>query len=343
MITTKLIQEIELDKYLNGERDLASKAKALLAQQKEVWDLCANGYRSLDSIQVRKFEFDGFYVKVQFNPGRITSSAAKVDEKSIKERKCFLCYNHLPEAQKGILYRENYLLLCNPFPIFNEHFTVPHVEHIPQSIEESFDKMLEIAKDLGRYYTVFYNGPKCGASAPDHLHFQAGNKSFMPIDAEYQALTDSFGEVLLENEEIKIVAVEKYLSKFFALESNNEGALVNAFDNFINSFAKVSSPSEEPMMNVLVSYQDEKWRVMVFPRAKHRPSCFFAEGDENILISPASVDMGGVLITPLEKDFDKITKDDVINIFKEVTLSTEFFEFLKSSFVKSAAGTESKE
>lgn len=328
MIEDIIIPETELKPYLSGD-DLASRTKALLAQQKQAWELLRKGYESLGSVEVRDFEFDGFNIKVQFNPGRITSSAAKVDEKSIKERKCFLCFNNLPPEQRGILDGNNYLVLCNPFPIFNEHYTLPNVEHLPQEIQDSFSKMLSFSKDLAKYYTVFYNGPKCGASAPDHLHFQAGEKYFMPIDKEYDEIKERFGTKIVDNSDVKIYAVDKYLRKFFSFESSDKEAVIAAFNKFYNLFSKISPAGEEPMMNLLSSYDDNKWRVQVFPRAKHRPSYYFATGEENILLSPASVDMGGVLITPLEKDFMKITKENIIDIFRQVTLSTEYFEYIK--------------
>jgi len=338
MIEDKLISDTDLNPFLSGE-DLADKTKALLLQQKAVWPLCSKGYNSLDSVEVRNFEFDGFNIKVQFNPGRIVSSAAKVDDKSIKERKCFLCFNHLPEEQKGVLYKNNYLILCNPFPIFNEHFTLPNVEHLPQLIDDSFSVFLDFSRDLGKYYTVFYNGPKCGASAPDHLHFQAGNKFFMPIDSEYDSVVSTLGLTLIEGKNLRVSAMDGYLRKFISMESENKHKIIKAFDVLYSILEKISSKGEEPMMNILSFYENNKWRVVIFPRSRHRPSYYFAEGDENILLSPAGVDMGGTLITPLEKDFNKLNKDQIVDIFRQVTLSTEFFEYLKKSLKEGITST----
>ncbi|MGE5351974.1 MAG: DUF4922 domain-containing protein [Acidobacteriota bacterium] len=334
MRETTIIKDSELKPYILSD-DLAGKAKALLVQQKESWELLTKGYSSLDSVEVKTFEFDHFKIKVQFNPGRIVSSAAKVDEKSIKERKCFLCPDNLPEAQKGILYKDDYIVLCNPFPIFNEHFTLPKTNHVPQEIKSSFPELLDFTKDLSRYYTVFYNGPKCGASAPDHLHFQAGDKAFMPIDSEYTEIKENLGRKIVDCNDLQVYAVDKYLGKFLSFESSNPEALIEAFNHFYDTFKEVSNNgTEEPMMNILSFYESGKWHVLVFPRAKHRPSYFFMEGDENILLSPASVDMGGVLITPLEKDFKKITKENIVDIFRQVTLSDETFEYISGKLAK---------
>ncbi|MGC9093430.1 MAG: DUF4922 domain-containing protein [Bacteroidota bacterium] len=319
-----------------NESDLAVKARALLAQQKHHWKLLRQGYESLATVETRTFEFDGFVINVQFNPGRIISSSANVDEKSIKERKCFLCVENLPHEQRAVMYKDEYLILGNPYPIFSEHFTIAHRDHQPQAISGSFTKLLDLSKDLQRYYLVFYNGPRCGASAPDHMHFQAGDKTFLPIEREYDTIKQSLGEKLFENEKIVVCSVTGYLRNFVALESTDKQTLKSAFGVFLSSFAKMANTADEPMVNIISAYEigngaesgRGKWRVVIFPRAAHRPSHYYAEGERNILISPAAVDLGGVFITPLRKDFDKITKNDIVNILREVTLPSEAFKRL---------------
>ena len=275
-------------------------------------------------MQTRPFEFDGFAVKVQFNPGRITSSSAKVDEKSIRERKCFLCMSHLPAEQRGVSFGDEFVILCNPFPIFPEHFTIPHVDHVLQRIDGSFGILLELARAMGERYTLFYNGPRCGASAPDHMHFQAGLKGFMPLDTEYPEIVRRFGRVVRESAGFRSVAVDGYLRRFVALESTSRDLLDREFALLAARLKAVLSEGEEPMMNVLVSYESG-WRVVVFPRRRHRPSFFFAEGEEKMLISPAAVDLGGVCITPVERDFHRVTREDIVKMFEEVTLGKEGF------------------
>ncbi len=313
---------------LNGENDYASIACALLKQQKETWNQLEAGYKSLETVQSKVFEFDHFSIKIQFNPGRIISSSARVDNDSIKNRKCFLCFNNLPDNQKGVLYGDNYLILCNPYPIFTEHFTLPHIDHLPQEITSSFQKLLSFSKDLSRYYTVFYNGPKCGASAPDHLHFQAGNKFFMPVDEEYNDIANKYGTILFENSDTAVTSIDDGLRRMISILSNNRNELEIVFEKLYLQLTKISPVSEEPLLNIISFYEDEQWRVIIFLRQKHRPSHFFAEGEKNILLSPASVDLGGVCITPLEKDFQKISKENILEIFKEVSLSKEQFVFV---------------
>lgn len=319
------IDETILEKYSPG-KSLADKSRGLLAYQKESWDLCRKNYEALDKVQTKDFDFGNFKIKVQFNSGRIISSSAKVDTKSIEERKCFLCQRNLPEDQKGIPYYKNYTILCNPFPIFPEHFTIAKNEHIPQAIKNSFASMLELTRDLGKNYLLFYNGPKCGASAPDHLHFQAGSINFMEIDNDLPALFEN-GYKVFENSASKISAFSAYLRYGFIFKSNNKTELVELFNKFYETLKKIIKTEEEPMINIL-AYYSGSWQIVVFPRRLHRPSQYFEEGEKRILFSPASVDFGGVLITPREEDFNKITKNDIENMLRQVSISAEQFEFL---------------
>jgi hypothetical protein len=329
MLDKILIRNEEVERLVNND-DYSSAAKVFLSSQKTVWAKLADGYKSLESIKVKRFEFDGFTIKVQFNPGRIVSSSARVDQKSIKERKCFLCLENLPPEQRGILYKKNYLILVNPFPIFNEHFTLPSINHELQRIKGSFDSLLSFSKDLSKFYTVFYNGPKCGASAPDHLHFQSGEKYFMPMDREFEKIKNKYGENLFKNDRINISAIDDGLRRFISMESLHKESLIKYFNNFYDFLEKKFHSEDEPMMNILSFYEEKNgWRILIFNREKHRSSHYFEEGEKNILISAASVDMGGVLITPLEKDFDKISSENIKEIFKEIILNKEKFEIVK--------------
>ncbi|MDR0540655.1 MAG: DUF4922 domain-containing protein [Dysgonamonadaceae bacterium] len=268
--------------------------KQLFEEQLNDWELAKNNYKALEQVKVKTLDVDGHEYKVQFNPARITSSAAKVDPKSIQERKCFLCAANRPAEQTSVPFKGRYEILVNPFPIFPRHLTVPDLEHTPQLIASRFDDMLDLAQQLDDY-VVFYNGPKCGASAPDHFHFQAGNKGFLPI----------------ENERNWKNAVR--------IESENKQEMLDRFQQTYDALP-LQADDIEPMLNILTWYESGKWITYLFPRKKHRPACYSVEGDANLLISPASVDMGGVFITPLEKDFEKITSADIAGILNEVNL-----------------------
>jgi ATP adenylyltransferase/5',5'''-P-1,P-4-tetraphosphate phosphorylase II len=235
-------------------KDLAVSASELLRSQKENWEQCYKGYKSLESVQTREFEFDGFNIYVQFNPGRITSTSAKVDPESIKERKCFLCLDNLPADQRGIMYKDEYILLCNPFPIFPEHFTIPSVDHKPQRILSSFNDFLTVSRDMSDDYLVFYNGPKCGASAPDHFHFQAGTKEFLPLVKDFKSYKKRFADVIHSDNSIELSHVNDGLRKLFIIEGDSPAGIEKEFNQFYNKLNKFSSGEEEPMMNIISVY-----------------------------------------------------------------------------------------
>lgn len=329
MIHNVIIRNSTVEELL-VKSDFAEAAKQLLADQKNTWKQLREGYESLAGIKTKTFQFDGFRMKVQFNPGRYISSSANVDEKTINNRKCFLCPANLPEEQKGILCEGEYLILGNPYPIFPEHFTIPNLNHVPQEIKDNFSLMLKLTKDLSKHYVVLYNGPKCGASAPDHFHFQAGTKSFMPIDDDFHQLKNEHGELLFESDELTIYAIDDSLRRIISFESGDIKKLTESFRSFYEIYSSAMQNREEPLMNITSSFEEEfGWRVVIFLREKHRSSHYFAEGDDKILLSPASVDLGGVCITPLEKDFERITKEKLAEILTEVALNSNSFNLIK--------------
>lgn len=296
----------------------------LLAEQLQVWESARNNYVALGQVKTKELNVKESEYKVQFNPARIVSSGAKVDAKSIQERKCFLCAENRPSVQEGLSFtpnnktERNYTILINPFPIFPKHFTIPDNEHVPQRILNRFEDMLDLAKYMDEY-VVFYNGPKCGASAPDHVHFQAGNKGFLPIEKTWDKHIKA---TLIQEDDAKLHVIN-YGFSAFVLEAGSVDKGTELFNRLYEVLPQPQDDEDEnpePMMNILAWYENEQWISIIIPRAKHRPDCYFAEGDKNILISPASVDLGGVFITPLEKDFNKITEHDVAAILSEVCL-----------------------
>ncbi|MCC8198665.1 MAG: DUF4922 domain-containing protein [Tannerellaceae bacterium] len=302
---------------------LSQQVKQLLKDQVTVWELARKNYAALEQVQVKSFSFGDSVIRVQYNPARIQSSAAKVDTKSIQERKCFLCPANLPEVQQGIPFGEEYQILINPFPIFPEHFTIPDYQHTDQRIKGRYGDMLDLAQVL-HDYVVFYNGPKCGASAPDHLHFQAGNKGFLPLEQEIRK-TDR--ERLLSNDGCTIYRLKDTLRNGFLVEATAKFAAVSFFDRLYEQM-EVPADEPEPRMNILTWYEKTTWYSVIFPREKHCPDCYFAEGEANCLISPASVDLGGVFITPLEKDFRNITAGRITQILSEITITDEKMDLL---------------
>lgn len=308
---------------------LSSLSSALYETQQKRWQMLADGVAALESVRSRIIDCGTMAVRVQFNPKRIVSTGAKVDAASIKERKCFLCVPHLPDEQQGVLYREKFLVLCNPMPIFRQHFTVSHIDHIPQSIEEHIITFLDLAKDFSASHTVFYNGPKCGASAPDHMHFQASPKDVIPVENE--AILGERRHFHKKVGEVSVLSLAHAGRAVIILECAKKQDMEFVFLRLTGAMRKVMNTNDEPMMNVLCSFTNGLWRMIIFPRAKHRPDAYFKEGDEKILISPAAVDIGGLIIAPIEKDFKRMDDVTVREIFNEVSVSSVMLEQIISS------------
>ncbi|MCJ7821447.1 MAG: DUF4922 domain-containing protein [Bacteroidales bacterium] len=300
--------------------DYSNRVNDLFISQLSEWDLARENYRQLESVKVRSIDFGTFDLTVQFNPGRITSSAAKVDSGSIEARPCFLCTVNRPPQQRGLIFDAGCTILVNPFPIFNRHLTIASVDHSDQRILASFPKMLSLAASL-EDYLIFYNGPQCGASAPDHLHFQAGNKGFLPLEKDYAAKRNS--TLISRSDGLKVWQWRDYLRGMATVEGSDPGQLTAFFEKFYARFSSLQPDRPEPMLNILASFSNGIWSVHIIPRKLHRPSQFFADDPARILLSPASVDMGGVVITPREEDFIKITAAEISDILGQVCFSDE--------------------
>ncbi len=294
---------------------LNAKIKSLFTEQLSNWKLAQTNFAGLQTVQTKSFNFGDFDVKVQFNPARIVSSGAKVDAKTIAERKCFLCAENRPAEQKGIDYGD-YEILVNPFPIFPEHFTIPRKEHVDQQILPYFTDMLELAKVMDDYL-LFYNGPKCGASAPDHMHFQAGTKDFLPLVNDYKRLKQTHTDLLVTTEKMQLLQMKNYMRTVYCIESMDVESAKDAFEKLYFHFQ--GEESVEPLMNIVCLFENNKWYVFVLPRKAFRPWQYTAEGDKQLLVSPATVEMCGIFITPIEAHFEQITKKDIESIFEQVS------------------------
>ena len=312
---------------MNCELKLQEQVNELFEQQLSVWEMARNNFEGLKTVQIREFDFDGFAVKVQFNPARMVSSGAKVDAKTIAQRKCFLCAANRPEVQRGIEWRD-YDILINPFPIFTRHLTIPRREHVDQQLVPYISDMFDLARELPDF-VVFYNGPKCGASAPDHMHFQAGNADFLPLVGDYFNLKQAGRTELVDAVgATNTYLLNNYLRVVYCIESADADALKEAFMKLYNSWVK--EEGVEPMMNVVCLYKEStvnsqqstegRWYLFVIPRGAFRPWQYTAEGDKQLLVSPATVEVSGLFITPVKEHFERITKDDVVDILTQCTI-----------------------
>ena len=296
--------------------ELREHVEDLLDNQIRDWELVRTNTYALASLKTRYLYIRDFPVILQFNPERIRSSAAKTDTASLQARPCFFC--HRPEEQYGIDYNDAFDILVNPYPISSGHLTIPLKWHEDQQILPYYEDMLWLAHDL-QDYAVFYNGPKCGASAPDHMHFQAMELGNLPIEMNYKKASKG---IVWEGRNTVLYVLYDFMASAFLLISSDLREADYAFKQLYAQL-EIKEGDSEPMMNVVTWKDEDNWISCIFPRKELRPSCFYAEGDANILISPATVEMAGLFITPLEKDFDKVTSEDLETILREVSISEE--------------------
>jgi len=298
----------------------------LLNQQKKVWKELSDNYKEFENVKYRDIDCGNYNVTLQYNHKRIVSTTAKTDNQSTQNRRCFLCVKNLPEEQKGILWHDMFLILCNPVPIFKHHYTVSHIDHVKQKLETFLNELLLLATDLSPDFTIIYNGPECGASAPDHMHFQAIPRRKLP--AENDAVDMKRRKRHYYKNHVALFTLKNYGRTVLIIESSDKSSLTEFLNTLFTQLRKkYSLPSEiEPKMNLLCSFQEDIWRIIIFPRTKHRPDSYFKTGEEQILVSPASIDMGGLIITPREKDFMTLDAKTIEKIFYEVSETPEFVE-----------------
>lgn len=321
MINTILNRDISND-------NLCRDIKLLFEEQKKEWPFLSQKFDNLAKVTERQIQFDNFAVTLQFNPDRIHSTSADIDKHLVQPKECFLCWDNRPKEQRGIQYGKYFEMLCNPYPILKDHFTIVKLKHTSQSLVLHLKEFLNITKDLGKEFTLFYNGPKCGASAPGHMHFQAITKGVLPIENDFELLRKDFITSSYTTDKLSVNLSQSYMRYFISIESSSNKEIMLFFKKLNIILRKITTPGEEPLMNVLGNYKDDSWRLIIFPRARHRPTHYFATGAQQIVVSPAAVDLGGLMITPRKEDFDKITKEDLSEIFRQTTVTKEMFEYL---------------
>jgi len=309
-----------------GTTPLADLSASLLAEQKKSWPGLAKGYEALEGSGLREISGEGWGVRIQFNPIRIASSGADIDPESIRRRPCFLCPGHRPTEQQAILYRNDYLILCNPMPIFPGHLTIAHRRHLPQTLRGNIIPFLRLASDFGPRMILLYNGPFAGASAPDHLHFQAAPAGLMPVEKEIPDPRKRAGS--WRRKDVKICRAAGLERGILIIEGEKEEAVASAAEEAIKALGRLTLSDGEPLLNLLCTHTGEGWRLLLFPRRSHRPDAYSREGEDGLLISPGAADMGGLLVTPRERDFRALTPELVAGIFREVAFDDVAVEAL---------------
>ena len=305
---------------LQGKADIMedSSISRFFNRQLEVWTDARHRFRDLKHVETRQFSDQ---LKLQWNPARIVSTGAKIDKKTLGERPCFLCDKNRPKEQMSKQIDEKFHLLVNPFPILPVHFTIPARKHQPQLIYKNYGEMhrfISLHSDL----MVFYNGPKCGASAPDHLHFQAGTNGILPLQTNWQRLSRNLTDVISLNDEEKIAVVRDFLVPAFVIISKSAESDEALFHRLYKAMPQRGDETE-PMMNIISWRKGEEFISVVIPREKHRPEAYFAEGDAQFVVSPGALDMSGLIITPREEDFRKLTEEKALSLLQECGVSEE--------------------
>jgi len=287
---------------------MIQRLEALFHQQVQAWPRLARGVEGLANAHTRAVRIDWFDVFIRHIPHRVGSTTAAVDRESIARRPCFLCVGNLDPEERGLPFGSDYTIYFNPFPIVDRHLTIVHRDHVIQHIAGEFGSMLDLAAALPGYF-VIYNGPECGASAPDHMHFQAGSRTLFPIEKDTAGFTG--------------IAVTDYARNVFLFRDSERSRLIEKMEHAIELLSAVTNKKPEPLINIAVSHSGKQWSAYLFPRGRHRPSVFHSG---ELTVSPASIDLCGIFVVPFEKDFERISGGDIASIFREVTLPDRAFE-----------------
>ena len=305
---------MEIKEFFNGQ----------LAQ----WTEARQRYEDLAKVQTRDLQSGETTLRVQWNPARMVSTGAKIDAKSLEKRPCFLCAANRPSNQFSELIEdsfsgEQYELLVNPFPILPMHFTIPSKSHQPQRIAGHYPMVHQLTAKFPNL-TVFYNGPRCGASAPDHLHLQAGTGDLLPLRQHWSSLQNQLKTVFALNDDNSVALLRDFVVPAFVIRSKNAENDRQLFEKLYHQLSiincQLSIISDEPMMNIVAWREADTMVSVVFPRRKHRPDCYFAEGDDQMLVSPGALDMAGLIITPRQQDFERMTATKAEEILRECAI-----------------------
>ena len=326
-------RELKIRKTIANEEWKNYNLQIFIDKQLQKWELARKNHEALKNVLKRTIKVGDIDVTVQFNPARMVSTGAKVDPKSIKKRPCFLCAKNRPEEQEVFVGNENsygfikneFDILLNPYPILPNHLTIAYRNHQPQRLSDFSLDLDVLFKCLPSSYAVFYNGAKCGASAPDHMHYQAALVKDIPIINFYENNQCDKEQII---EGVKLYAVNNYLFPFFCIERDSYD-----FDLFVRDFPQDINELE-PRFNLIAWEKEGNKKVIIIPREKHRPDCYYAEDEQQLMISPGALDMAGMIVTARKEDFEKITAEDIRQVMKECGIDMKTKEQIIKRLIK---------
>ena len=321
---------------LQGKQELMadSSLQRFFNRQLEKWEVARQRYHDLRSAKTRELVVGAYSIQVQWNPARMVSTGAQIDQKTIAERPCFLCEKNRPKEQIKKEIDGQYELLVNPFPILQQHFTIPSLKHQPQRILDSYGEIHKLLEEFPEMM-VFYNGPQCGASAPDHAHFQAGTSGLLPLQMSWQRLSRNLTKLVSLNDDEDISLIDDYPCAALLIRSRSQYGDEQLFRRLCEA---LPATEPEPMMNIVAWRCNDDFLSVVFPRTKHRPDCYYKEGNEQFVISPGALDMAGIIITPRQEDYERLTPEMALGILNEISLKGEALQQLLDT-LKSQGGS----
>ena len=301
------------------------------------WPLACENFRALKNVQVREMEAGGLTVRLQHNPARMISSAAKLDKADIAKRRCFLCRENRPPEQIMMKFEgrkgKKYHILVNPYPIFPDHLVIAADRHTDQTIWKRYVDMLDLARKY-QDFTFFYNGPKSGASAPDHHHFQAAPKGLMPLEADVEGLLDfarnDNGEArndkcmvhLTSLQDAHLYHYQKFTTGVFVLKAETSKSAAKLFYRLLDC-AEIPEGETEPMFNLFTNYSNGEFRSIIVFRSRHRSHHYFSDGPDHLTMSPGCADMGGMFIVPVPEEYEKLSPELLEEMIAEVSITRQ--------------------
>lgn len=296
-----------------------------IKDQLSVWQLASSNFRALKTAPSREVDVFGLKCRIQYNPRRVISSTADTSPAAIASRKCFLCADNRPKEQFHLGFEgrkgRNYHIQINPYPIFRGHLVIVRDEHIPQEIWHHFPDMLDFAAKY-RDYLVFYNGPSSGASAPDHLHFQAIPKHNLPLEDVVDEFLDHPGEPLATVKDASLYKFDGYARGVFALKATTSKSLAKLFYRLLDCTDR-GKGEEEPMFNLYAYVKNGEYRTIVVMRSAKRSHHFYSEGADHLTISPGAADIAGLFVAPFREDYDKADTALLEELLSEVCISED--------------------
>lgn len=297
--------------------------RAFFTHQLDTWDEIRQRYEALKYVGLKQLG----HRQLQYNPARMVSTGAQIDRQTIAQRACFLCEKNRPEEQLTIDLGDDFELMVNPFPVLPMHFTIVRKTHVSQTILENYTEIYRLLELFPELF-VFYNGPMSGASAPDHMHFQAGIGQELPLMTVLRKL-EKEQQVLIKQENGSSLSMFNSVSfNAFVIKSKAQETEMTLFKQLYDAMP-VREGEKEPRMNIVAWRDGSEDVIVVLPRDNHRPACYFEEEDKRIVISPGALDMAGLIITPREEDFNRMSEDKLISILKEVSIKEKDMENIK--------------